>query len=85
MFQGLEYKVTKQVYFDVKQGKEDFGRIVIGLFGEIAPKTVKNFAYIALRGINGKTYTGTSFHRVIPRFMIQGKKNQTTSLIFIIF
>lgn len=68
----MEYQVTDQVYLDVTHGKEEIGRIVIGLFGEIAPKTVKNFYTIATKGIDGKTYAGSRFHRVIPKFMIQG-------------
>lgn len=54
-------------------GEEHVGRIIIGLFGETAPKTTKNFLTIATIGINGKTYAGSKFHRVIKRFMIQGE------------
>lgn len=75
ILQSIQYKVTKQVFFDIKHGNEDFGRIIIGLFGEIAPKTVQNFITIAKKGINGKKYAGSTFHRVIPRFMIQGNKH----------
>ncbi|KAF5293110.1 hypothetical protein FQA39_LY13720 [Lamprigera yunnana] len=67
-----EYKVTDQVYFDVAIDNEYKGRIVIGLFGEITPKTAKNFYTLATEGIDGKNYTGSRFHRVIRRFMIQG-------------
>uniref|UniRef100_A0A7G3AT00 Peptidyl-prolyl cis-trans isomerase n=1 Tax=Lutzomyia longipalpis TaxID=7200 RepID=A0A7G3AT00_LUTLO len=66
------YKVTSQVFLDVVYDGKDLGRIVIGLFGEEAPKTVRNFRKICLKGINGKSYNGTRFHRVIKRFMVQG-------------
>ncbi|XP_055919958.1 peptidyl-prolyl cis-trans isomerase, rhodopsin-specific isozyme [Eupeodes corollae] len=69
---GLSYTVTSKIYIDVKINKKPAGRIVFGLFGEEAPKTVKNFRHICLKGINGTTYIGSKFHRVIDRFMVQG-------------
>lgn len=74
-------KITDKVYFDVSQGDVDLGRIEIGLFGQIVPKTVRNFVelatchkksnYVAIRGrLCG--YQGSSFHRVIKQFMLQG-------------
>jgi len=44
------------------------GKMVIELFPEKAPETVKNF----LTYVEAKFYAGTIFHRVIPKFMIQG-------------
>jgi cyclophilin family peptidyl-prolyl cis-trans isomerase len=44
------------------------GRIVIELYPDKAPKTVKNFLDYTKSG----HYNGTIFHRVIPGFMIQG-------------
>ena len=44
----------------------------MGLFGNKAPKTVENFLAFASNGVNGKKYQGTTFHRVIKDFMIQG-------------
>lgn len=44
------------------------GRIVIELFPQKAPATVKNF----LSYVDAGFYDGTVFHRVIPKFMIQG-------------
>ena len=35
--------VTNKVYFDVEIGGENAGRIVMGLFGDVVPKTAENF------------------------------------------
>ena len=48
--------------------KTSMGDIVIELNREKAPKTVANF----LTYVRSGYYDGTVFHRVIPRFMIQG-------------
>jgi peptidyl-prolyl cis-trans isomerase B (cyclophilin B) len=45
-----------------------FGEIELELFSDKAPGHVKNFTDLAEKGF----YDGTLFHRVIPRFMIQG-------------
>lgn len=47
---------------------EGYGRIRIELLPERAPATAANFASLAEKGF----YDGTTFHRVIPGFMIQG-------------
>jgi len=64
-------EVTKKVFFDLKIGNKDIGRIVIGLLGEIAPKTVENF-YQLCTFQNGYGFKGNKFHRVIKGFMMQG-------------
>ncbi|XP_052129376.1 peptidyl-prolyl cis-trans isomerase 6-like [Frankliniella occidentalis] len=70
---AAEVRVTDQVFFDISIGGEDAGRIVFGLFGEVAPRTVRNFVTLASEGIGGRTYAGTPFHRVIRKFMVQGE------------
>jgi peptidyl-prolyl cis-trans isomerase B (cyclophilin B) len=45
-----------------------FGNITVDFLPEIAPKTVENFKKLAGQCF----YDGTTFHRVIPGFMIQG-------------
>lgn len=49
--------------FDTSRGK-----IVCDLFASEAPMTVNNFVFLA----RDKFYDGTTFHRVIADFMIQG-------------
>jgi len=44
------------------------GSIQFELLPDIAPETVRNFIKLAKSGF----YDGTLFHRVIPKFMIQG-------------
>ncbi len=44
------------------------GEITFELYWNEAPKTCKNFAELSRRGY----YNNTIFHRIIPKFMIQG-------------
>lgn len=45
-----------------------FGNMELKFFPEVAPHHVNNFIELAKKGV----YDGTTFHRVIPKFMIQG-------------
>jgi len=44
------------------------GEILLALFPDLAPHHVRNFTHLAETGF----YDGTTFHRVIPGFVIQG-------------
>ena len=39
--------ITKEVFLDINIGGQSAGRIVLGLFGDTAPKTVANFVALA--------------------------------------
>ncbi len=45
-----------------------FGDIALKFSPEVAPNHVKNFIELAQKGF----YNGTTFHRVVPKFVIQG-------------
>ncbi|MET8586062.1 peptidylprolyl isomerase [Streptomyces collinus] len=63
--------MSDNVYFDITINDEPAGRIVFRLFDDAVPKTAKNFRELAT-GEHGFGYAGSSFHRIIPQFMLQG-------------
>lgn len=64
--------ITDRVYFDLSQGDEYLGRVVLGLYGNVVPKTAQNFRELTLSKDPSFGYINSIFHRVIPNFMIQG-------------
>lgn len=72
------YAETKQKFFakeEIKKMSEtraiietSLGNIDLKFFPDVAPNHVSNFVELAKK----RFYDGTTFHRVIPRFMIQG-------------
>merc|ERR1712233_26303 len=67
-----------KVFFDVSIGGKPAGRIEFELFDDVVPKTAENFRALCTgekgKGKSGKPlhYKGSTFHRIIPDFMLQG-------------
>lgn len=57
------------MYFDIKMGDEEIGRMVIGLFGDVVPKTVLNFKTLAEGTVvRGSTYCLNGCMEIVNRF-----------------
>jgi peptidylprolyl isomerase len=67
--------ITSKIFFDITIDGNPAGRIVMGLYGNVVPKTALNFQTLCEgnKELNGTklSYVGTPFHRIIPGFMCQ--------------
>ncbi|CAN6828082.1 unnamed protein product [Brassica oleracea] len=73
-----DYQVTHRVFLDIDIEGQRLGRIVIGLYGNVVPKTV-GISLSSSSGEKGKAssgkplhYKGTQFHRIVSGFVVQG-------------
>lgn len=73
----FNYKQSSEETNFIKIEMEDGGVILIELYPETAPITVRNFKDL----VSKKYYDGLIFHRVIKNFMIQGGAGKTTPSI----
>eukprot|EP00923_Selenidium_pygospionis_P043424 GHVN01074953.1.p1 GENE.GHVN01074953.1~~GHVN01074953.1.p1 ORF type:complete len:199 (-),score=17.11 GHVN01074953.1:82-603(-) len=67
-----------KVFFDITIGSAAPKRVVFQLYNDVTPKTCENFRALCTGekgvGKSGKPlhFKGSSFHRIIPEFMLQG-------------
>jgi peptidyl-prolyl cis-trans isomerase B (cyclophilin B) len=63
--------VTSRCFLDISTAGSPIGRIVIDLYGEVAPRTTENFRALCT-GEKGFGYTGSSFYRILSKLTVQG-------------
>jgi hypothetical protein len=72
----LQDEITDTIFFDIEADNQSLGRISMGLYGSVVPKTVLNFKELC-KGCDSVVsdkqigFKGSAFHRVIPQFMLQ--------------
>ncbi|KAL6719738.1 cyclophilin peptidyl-prolyl cis-trans isomerase Cyp2 [Lecanora helva] len=62
---------SSKCFFDVTVNDGPPGTIVFELYDDVVPRTAANFRALCT-GEKGFGYEGSTFHRVIPGFMLQG-------------
>lgn len=61
-----EPEFTDRVYLDIAVAEKPSSRVIIGLYGNVTPKTVDNFKKVAT-----STLPGTDVYRIVPGLTVQ--------------
>ncbi|KAJ9440837.1 Peptidyl-prolyl cis-trans isomerase B [Diplonema papillatum] len=74
---GVDRSITHKVFLDVRLETEAEDepphRIVLGLFGNVCPRTAENFRCLCTGEKGGKLhYKNTRFHKAVSEFLIEG-------------
>jgi len=71
VFAQKEAEVSDTVFFDISVGEEKLGRVEMGLYGEVCPKTTENFKQLCT-GEQGFGYKGSNFKKILQSLTIHG-------------
>lgn len=66
--QPKEYKRNPIVYFDIRIGSYEVGRIIMLLRADVVPKTAENFRALCTHEL-GFGFKGSAFSRIVPNFV----------------
>ncbi|KAJ2795719.1 cytochrome P450 cyp2 [Coemansia guatemalensis] len=74
MAELTDHGTLPRVFFDIKVDDKPLGRIEMELRSDVVPETAENFRVLCTgeKSKEGLSYRGSTFHRVIPNFMLQG-------------
>merc|ERR1712038_364044 len=79
--QATDPNTSHVINMGISIGGQNAGTVTIELFGKVVPRTAQNFYQLCdanaqpASGTDGTlsgSFVGSPFHRIIPRFMIQG-------------
>lgn len=66
----INFESNPKVFFEIAINNESIGKVTFELYKDV-PYTALNFLELCQKP-KGQGYKGSSFHRVIPDFMLQG-------------
>lgn len=78
--------ITDEYYFDISISSTPVGRLKIGVFGDVVPRSAANFrALVTCTGVfesEKLCFRGDGFHRIVQNFVIQGGSKATGRSIY---
>jgi cyclophilin family peptidyl-prolyl cis-trans isomerase len=67
-----EVEIGTKLAMEIEVNGKSFGKVFVGLFDSVVPKTAENFKQMCLSKKEGFGYAGSPFHRIVKNFVIQG-------------
>lgn len=75
----VDTRITSRCFLDISINGKPKGRVVVGLYGSLAPRAVENFRALCVgtgyrwaKSGEPLHFKGTPFHRIVPQVLLQG-------------